>query len=673
MCRNVGDDNWFWAELQESHEVRDSFERLAETLEPKRVDPKHEQDVVHAVRRCAEEVCRSHVTLSPIGSTFKGTDLIKTGGEQSDVDYALTVQGKTTTEADHEELARRLEQHPMFHEVRMGRIALSFRTCSEGSHADVAWDIVPTTGSHFNWELFNFPSIWHRIESGPRWRAWHSERLQLEAVSSVRLDKLTTCVKCCKRSVSRPAQRAAPSDRAQVESFLWHFFREQPGAKGARSTARVLKRMLSAIPGFILELLLLFLDSQDQRILDEDPTGLKLFQRAMQAFKLYQLRDETNPLILLLKDAQSGKDRHTELKEAFSAASQAVQAFYNKECCCVPRSVWELIMCIVQIALFTILSLVFCILFWFADKERQFSQQDCQTDSCLCNDCNQQAWRRWRLEGQGSACHFGYVAMERCWIRFVVRVWRLGMVLLVMGWCCSRGSRRSRDALHVLVLLASMCHFLSHSSDLWPNPRVWMSCLFLDLADTLRLVASLLVVVRCLKDPLGPSQWDLSESFSPTVAAVAAAMVFWLLAWLARWLCTSITFEDLMFQQHHFFNAVCIVANTLLATLCFLALSADRRKKEGKLQVRKHTELMKPIALCNLLLQLLWCSLVGAHLYMGIVQPGSFSQWSFLANILKTSAGLLHFVLLLRFADAFAAAGHRSPPVPFLVPIRQAS
>jgi len=200
-----------------------------------------------------------------------------------------------------------------------------------------------------------------------------------------------------------------------------------------------------------------------------------------------------------------------------------------------------------------------------------------------------------------------------------------------------------------------------------------MSCLFLDLADTLRLVASLLVVVRCLKDPLGPRQWDLSESFSPTVAAVAAWMVFWLLAWLARWLCTSITFEDLIFQQHHFFNAVCIVANTLLAMLCFLALSADRRKKEGKLQVRKHSELMKPIALCNLLLQLLWCSLVGAHLYMGIVQPGSFSQWSFLANILKTSAGLLHFVLLLRFADAFAAVGRRFPPVPFLVPIRQAS
>ena len=230
------------------------------------------------VRRCAEEVCRSLVTLSPMGSTFRGTDLIKTGGEQSDVDYALTVEGKTTTEADYKELARRLEQHPMFHEVRMGRIALSFRTCSEGSGANVAWDIVPTTGSHFNWELFNFPSIWHRIASGPRWRAWHSGRLQLEPVSSVRLDKLTTCVKCCKRSVSRPAQGAGPSDRAQVESFLWHFFREQPGAKGARSTARVLKRMLSAIPGFILELLLLFLDSQDQRILDEDPTGLKLLR-----------------------------------------------------------------------------------------------------------------------------------------------------------------------------------------------------------------------------------------------------------------------------------------------------------------------------------------------------------------------------------------------------------
>ena len=34
---------------------------------------------------------------------------------------------------------------------------------------------------------------------------------------------------------------------------------------------------------------------------------------------------------------------------------------------------------------------------------------------------------------------------------------------------------------------------------------------------------------------------------------------------------------------------------------------------------------------------------------------------------------LLHFVLLLRFADAFAAVGRRFPPVPFLVPIRQAS
>ncbi|CAE7731715.1 unnamed protein product [Symbiodinium sp. CCMP2456] len=671
---DVGDDNWFWAELQESHEVRDSFERLAETLEPARVDSKHEQDVVDAVRHCAEEVCRSPVTLAPMGSTFRGTDLIKAGGEQSDVDYALTVEGKTTAEADYKELARRLEQHPMFHEVRMGRIAISFRTRGEGSSADVAWDIVPTKGSHFNWELFNFPSIWHRIESGPRWRAWHSGRLQLEAVSAVRHRKLTI-VKCCRRSLSRPAQRSAPSDRAQVEGFLWHFFREQPGAKGARSTARVLKRMLSAIPGFILELLLLFLDSQDQRILDEDPTGLKLFQRAMEAFKLYQLNYETNPLILLLKDAaQSGKDRHRELKEAFSAASQSVQAFYNKECCCVPRPVWQLIVRIVQTALFTILSLVFCILFWFADKERQFSQQNCQTDSCLCNDCNQQAWRRWWQEGQGSACHFGYLAMERCWIRFVVRIWRLSMVLLVMGCVLfGRVSRRS-DALHVLVLLASMCHFLSHSSDLWPNPRVWMSCLFLDLADTLRLVASLLVVVRCLKDPLGPSQWDLSENFSPTVAAVAAAMVFWLLAWLARWLCTSITFEDLIFQQHHFFNAVCIVANTLLALLCFVALSAEHRRKHEKLQGRKHSELiLRPIALCNLLLQLLWCSLVGAHLCMGILQPGSFSQWSFLANILKTNAGLLHFVLLLRFADAFAAAGRPFTPVPFLVPIRQAS
>ena len=203
-----------------------------------------------------------------------------------------------------------------------------------------------------------------------------------------------------------------------------------------------------------------------------------------------------------------------------------------------------------------------------------------------------------------------------------------------------RGSRRS-EALHVLVLLASMCHFLSHSSDLWPNPRVWMSCLFSwDLADTLRLVASLLVVVRCFKDPLGPSQWDLSEHFSPTVAAVAAAMAFWLLAWLARWLCTSITFEVLMFQQHHFFNAVCIVANTILALLCFVTLSAENRQKHGKLQMHKHSELiLRPIALRNLLLQLLWCSLVGAHLCMGIVQPGSFSQWSFLANILKTSAG----------------------------------
>ena len=191
----------------------------------------------------------------------------------------------------------------------------------------------------------------------------------------------------------------------------------------------------------------------------------------------------------------------------------------RKECCCVPRPVWQLIIRIVQSALFTILSLVFCILFWFADKERQFSQQDCQTDSCLCNDCNQQAWRRWRLEGQGSACHFGYLAMERCWIRFVVRIWRLTMVLLVMGCVFfGRGSRRS-EALHVLVLLASMCHFLSHSSDLWPNPRVWMSCLFLDLADTLRLVASLLVVVRCFKlsagtEPVGSLRELLPHSRS---------------------------------------------------------------------------------------------------------------------------------------------------------------
>ena len=75
-----------------------------------------------------------------MGSRFRGTDLIKAGGEQSDVDYALIVEGLPSTPAEHKELARRLEQHPMIHEVRIGRIAVSLqKPAVRVSSADVAW------------------------------------------------------------------------------------------------------------------------------------------------------------------------------------------------------------------------------------------------------------------------------------------------------------------------------------------------------------------------------------------------------------------------------------------------------------------------------------------------------------------------------------------------------
>eukprot|EP00929_Paragymnodinium_shiwhaense_P073818 TRINITY_DN37713_c0_g1_i2.p1 TRINITY_DN37713_c0_g1~~TRINITY_DN37713_c0_g1_i2.p1 ORF type:complete len:634 (-),score=54.29 TRINITY_DN37713_c0_g1_i2:530-2374(-) len=423
---------------------------------------------------------------------------------------------------------------------------------------------------------------------------------------------------------------AGTNDRRQQLLQREDFYEQYPGARNA---TKVLKRLFFHLKGHVIEGIVYYEGRQMIAAAPEDAQGLRIFKKVFNCFVLYPGGDDEGALRALRNDSgQQGQQERQELDRDLLRASDVARRlndiiFDVPDRCDFPFWIKKVLFCIVGFVIGIVVSLVFYILFEKLFQQFDFSHHECSDSSCLCNDCEHSVWKEWKHNGgQSPQCMVLSMVVDRCLIRSFTRHLRcvvFAVLFAVATLLWRRGPAKSQKWLLRTIAFAVLFCLLSALTDLSETPLVRLSCLCLGIADTCRL--STVGWITFLHSRAVTTSWEV---------LCRCAMDVCLLTAFALQVATVFSYsygQDAFFLQHHLYNLCCLVLETLVAAWAYCICVGDHARQHSRQIV---------------VVQCLWCWVVGWHLYYGFYQKGSFSQFRFGANLGKT------FLLVLRYCSS---------------------